>query len=641
MRFVRSSYPQDRRQVARERAPGTERRQGERREGPTVLRDPAIERRGSITRVLSVERRLVLLLRPFWRQVCAGLGVTIGMTLVGLATPWPTKILVDDVFGDQRLWGLSQDAALAISVGLTMGLFLLSGALGLWQTRVLMGLGQDLVANLRRETYAHATRLSLRFHGENSAADSVYRLANDTYAVQSVLLDGVVPLMAALLTLAGTLGLMLAMDVTLTLLALVSLPLAPLATHRFTSRIRRASLNLRDREAEVYAHAEQTLSEIRTVQAFARESHESRRFADRARASRDAYMALTQTQVLFGLVIDFILSAGLGLVTWVAAKHALHGGMTAGEVLVFVAYTGSLYGPVSGLAGIVRELQSSAASAQRVFELLDEPWLEHGMDRPVPAARARGEVVARDVHFSYRDDSEVLHGISFAAGPGELVALVGPTGAGKSTIMSLLLRLYDPGAGTIELDGVDLRDVPLPWARAQMAVVPQEPTLFPTSVRENIRYGRLEASDEEVERAAAAAEVLDELVADPRGLDAPLGDGGVTLSGGQRQRVAIARALLRDAPVVLLDEPTSALDAVTEQAITESLERLLEGRTAIVIAHRLATVMRADRILVIDGGRIFQQGRHAELLEEGGLYRRLHEARFVAADAGDVEEALV
>src|SRR3954454_5384064 len=374
-RFVRSRYPSDRRQVKRVRAPGTERRTGDRRQGPTVLRHRSIERRGRLTRVLSVERRLVLLLRPYWRQVCAGLGVSIGITLVGLATPWPTKILVDDVFGPHQLWGLSQDTALAISVGLTMALFLLSGGLGLWQTRVLMGLGQDLVKNLRRETYAHATRLSLRSHDERATADSVYRLANDTYAVQSVLLDGVVPLAAALLMLGGTLGLMLPRDVELTFLALVSLPLAALATSRFTSRIRSASLNLRDREAEVYAHAEQTLSEIRTVQAFAREGHEARRFAARARASRDAYMALTETQVVFGLVIDFILSAGLGLVTWVAAKHALHGGLTAGDVLVFVAYAGSLYGPVSGLAAIVRELQHSAASAQRVFELLDEPWL--------------------------------------------------------------------------------------------------------------------------------------------------------------------------------------------------------------------------------------------------------------------------
>jgi ABC-type multidrug transport system fused ATPase/permease subunit len=425
---------------------------------------------------------------------------------------------------------------------------------------------------------------------------------------------------------------MLALDVELTFLALASVPFAALATRRFTGRIRVASLALRDREAAVYAHAEQTLGEIRVVQAFGRERYESTRFAERARASRDAYMSLTQTQVLFGLAVDFILSAGLGVVTWVAARHALAGGMTAGEVLVFVAYAASLYGPVSGLAGIVRELQHAAASAQRVFELLDEPWLDQALDKPIPARRARGELTVRAVRFSYTPERRVLWDISFTARPGELIALVGPTGAGKSTLMSLLLRLHDPTEGRIEIDGVDLRDVPLPWLRQQIALVPQEPTLFPASVRENIRYGRLDATDEEVERAAAAAKILDELRDDPRGIDAPLGDGGITLSGGQRQRVAIARALVRDAPIVLLDEPTSALDASTEERISESLGELLVGRTAIVIAHRLDTVRRADRILVLDKGRIFQAGTHEELRHERGLYRRLHEARFGGAE---------
>ena len=639
MPLLRSSHPKDRRRKSLPRAPGTDRRKHVRRQGPTVLRHPSIERRGAggrrgkARRAIGVERRLIGLLRPYWRQVVSGLAITVGMTLVSLAQPWPTKILVDNVFGPHELFGLSRDVALGISVGLTMLLFLVAGTLGLLQTRVLMGLGQDLVQNLRRETYSHATRLSLRKHDEHSSSDFVYRLANDTYAVQSVLVDGVVPLVSALMTLGGTIGLMLAMDVKLTLIALISLPLAAIATSRFSRRIRQRSLILRDREADVYAHAEETLGDIRTVQAFARERYESRRFARRASASRDAYMSLTQTQVIFGLVIDFILSAGLGLVTFVAAKHALSGGLTAGEVLVFIAYAGSLYGPVSGLAEIVRELQTASASAQRVFELLDEPWLDHGLEKPVPAERATGELAVRDVHFAYGDGDEVLHGVSFTASPGELVALVGPTGAGKSTLMSMLLRLQDPASGTVEIDGVDLRDLPLPWVRLQMALVPQEPTLFAASVRENIRYGRLRATDEEVEAAAAAAKVLDELQADRRGLDAPLGDGGVTLSGGQRQRVAIARALLRDAPVVLLDEPTSALDAVTEEAITESLEQLLEGRTAIVIAHRLATVRRADRILVLDGGRIVQQGRHEELLADtGGLYHRLHEARFGAGE---------
>ena len=568
------------------------------------------------------------LLRPYRMQTAAGISVTIAMTLVGLAQPWPVKILVDDVFADGGFLGLSQNGALALSVGLTMGLFVVSGGLGLLQTQLLMGLSQHLVQNLRREVFAHVTRLSLRYHDDRTAADSVYRLTNDTYAVQSVLLDAVIPLASAILMLGGTLTIMVLLNPLLALLACISVPLAALVTHRFTGRVKRQSLELRDQEAEVYAHAEQTLGGIRTVQAFGRESFELEKFSRRTSGSRKAFLRLTRTQVLFGLAVDLVLSAGLGLVTYVAAKQAIAGHLTPGEVLVFLAYAGSLYGPVAGLAALVRELQQSGVAAQRVFEVLDEPWLERNTAKPAPAARAAGTICFRDVDFEYAPGSPVLQGISLRAERGEMIALVGPTGAGKSTIASLLLRLYDPTRGTVELDDVPLSELPLDWLRSQIAFVPQEPALFHASVRENIRYGRLDATDEEVERAAAEAGVLDELLADPRGLDAPLGDGGSTISGGQRQRVAIARALLRDAPVVVLDEPTSALDAMTERSLMDSFQRLFEGRTAIVIAHRLATVERADRIVVVSGGRITQTGRHDELVDGEGLYAQMHAARF-------------
>jgi len=612
------------------RVPGTERRRADRRAGPTVFRSHPIERRGRSGSgpELSVERRLFGLIRPYRRQAAAGIGVTLAMTLLGLAQPWPVKILIDNVFGPHSILGLERDGALALSVGLTMVIFLLAGSLGLLQTHLLIGLSQSLVQNLRREVFAHLTRVPLRYHDQRTAADGVYRIANDTYAVQSILLDALVPLSSALLMLGGTIVVMILLDPFLALLSLASVPLAALVTHRFTARVRRESLDLRDREAGVYEHAEQTLAAIRTVQAFGRERFELTRFIDRAGASRESMLRLTRTQVLFGFAVDLVLSVGLGLVTWVAAKHALAGQLTPGEVLVFLAYAGSLYGPVAGLASLVRELQQSAAAAQRVFEALDEPWLDRGDEHEPPVDRVEGRLAIREVSFAYSEEQEVLHSVSLEIERGQMVALVGPTGAGKSTIASLVLRLNDPVEGSVELDGIDLRELPLDWLREQIAYIPQEPTLFHASVRENIRYGRLDATDEEVEQAAAAANVLDELVADSRGLDTPLGDRGVTLSSGQRQRVAIARAMLKDAPIVIMDEPTSALDAVTEQAVMESFDRLLEGRTALVIAHRLATVRTADRIYVVQDGRIEQSGRHDELLGEGGLYGRLHSARF-------------
>ncbi|MFN2540432.1 MAG: ABC transporter ATP-binding protein [Mycobacteriales bacterium] len=576
-----------------------------------------------------VERRLVGLLRPYRGTVVRGLLVTISITLVGLARPWPTKVLVDDALGDHHLLGLSHEGALVVAVALTVALFLLSGSLGLLQTMVLYGLAQQLISDLRERVFGHLTRLSLRFHDERGSGDSVYRVANDTYAVQSVLLDGLVPLSSAALALVGTLAVMIAFDRLLALLSLLSVPAAALATRRFSARIRLASTDVQQRESDVYTLAQTSLSNIRTVQAFAREGYETGRFGSRTQASRTAMMRLVKTQTLFGLAIDLVLALGLAVVTYVAAQRALAGEMTTGDVLVFLAYAGSLYGPVSGVAAVLGELSAAAAAAQRVFEVLDEPLASDGT--PVPPEyqhrRAVGHVSFEDVRFSYRPGAEVLHGISLEAGPGDLVALVGPTGAGKTTLASLVLRLYDPDAGRVLLDGADLRDLPLDWVREQVALVPQEPLLLPGSVRENIRYGRLDATDEDVEVAAREANLV-ELLDSEEGLDLLVGERGATLSGGQRQRVAIARAFLRDAPVLVLDEPTSALDASTEALVMDALGRLAARRVCFVVAHRLSTVHRATQVLVVQRGRIVQSGTHRELAASEGPYRKLHEARF-------------
>jgi len=576
-------------------------------------------------------RPLIGRLLRYRGTVAAGITISLLITVVGLAQPWPTKILVDDVLGQQHLGHLTHESALVVAVAGTVLLFLLAGGLGLLQTRVLFGLSQRMIQDLRAELFGHLTRVSLRYHDSNGTGDSLYRVTTDTYAVQSVLLDGIVPLATAVLALVGTLVVMLRLDPVLALLAVVSAPAAAIVSNRFGTRIRSMSLDVHERESDVYAHAERTLGGIRTVQAFGREAYELARFQERADISRSAMMRLVTEQTVFGLAIDLVLAIGMALVTYVAARRALSGHLTAGEVLVFLAYAGSLYGPVSGLASVFGELQAAAAGAHRVFEVLDAPQVSDRAVTVPPALRAPGEVRFDGVTFGYEPGHPVLEDVSFTARPGETVALVGPTGAGKSTIVSLLLRLYDVDRGRVLLDGVDVRDFPLSWLRDQIALVPQDPVLFPLSVLENIRYGRLDASESEVEEAAYEANLLDELRAMPRGLHTPVGDRGVMLSGGQRQRVAIARALLRDAPVVVLDEPTSALDAGTEVQVMEAVDRLVRDRTCLVIAHRLATVHNADQVLVVAGGRIVQQGTHRSLVRRRGLYRELHAARFGAA----------
>jgi ATP-binding cassette subfamily B protein len=577
---------------------------------------------------LRTERRLLRLLRPYRSAVGVGFGVSVAITCVGLAQPWPTKILVDNVLGKQHLGSLSPTAALVLAVVMTMTLFILSGSLGILQTRVLFGLGQRLIQDLRAQLFGHLTGLSLRYHDANSTGDAIYRVTSDTGAVQVVLLNGLVPLASTLITLIGTLIVMSRLDPELTVLALLSTPAAAVITSKYEKRIRDTSMAVHERESEVYAQAEQTLGSIRTVQAFGREAHELERFSSRAGASRTAMLRLVTEQTVYGLLVDFVLALGLGLVTWVAAQRALSGELTAGEVLVLLAYAGTLYGPISGLTSILSSLASAAAGAQRVFEVLDQPQPAVDPHAVAPAARAIGHVRFEGVTFGYDPEHHVVHNVDLDASPAEMIALVGPTGAGKSTLMSLLLRLYDCDTGRITLDGYDIRELPLHWLREQIAYVPQDPALFPASVRENIRYGRLDATDEDVEEAARQANVLDELMDDPRGLDAPLGDRGVTLSGGQRQRVAIARAFLKNAPVVVLDEPTSALDAATEAAVMDAIGRLLVDRTGIVIAHRLATVHRANQVVVLDHGVVAQCGTHAQLVARSGLYKQLHQARF-------------
>jgi ABC-type multidrug transport system fused ATPase/permease subunit len=392
----------------------------------------------------------------------------------------------------------------------------------------------------------------------------------------------------------------------------------------------------RKKEGEVTAVAQEALTAIRVVQAFAREDHEDARFARHSQESLEANLETSALQAQFSRLVDLVVAVGTAAIVYVGAQQVLDGHLSVGELLVLTSYLALMYGPVRQLSKLSSTVSRATASAERIAELLDERSDVRDRHNAVPAPPLSGHVAFVNVSFAYRPDQPVLRHISFVARPGKTIALVGPTGAGKSTIVSLLLRFYDPTAGVVMIDGHDLRNFTLASLRAQVAVVQQESVLFRTTIRENIAYGRSDASTREIEDAARLANAHEFILKQPNGYDTVVGERGETLSGGQRQRIAIARAMLRNAPILILDEPTSALDAWTEHLTLEALERLQAGRTTFVIAHRFSSVRNADSIMVLMDGSIVERGAHAELMAHGGYYRRLLELQFGVAEPRDL-----
>jgi len=579
--------------------------------------------------VSGIIHRILPYLRAQRRTVIWAFAQVLLVTVCELLKPWPLKVIIDSVLGGEPLpWGLasgwSPSAVLLAACAALVVLYAVVGALTVLNNYTTIRAGQRMVNDLRSDLYAHLHRLSLAFHGRARVGDLLYRVTADTLALQTLTMNCLFPALAALTLLTGMCVIMVHLDPTLTLLALAVCPMLFVAIARLTPRITRAAGHAREQDSEVYTVVQRAMSAMRVVQAFTREEDEHRRFMTASRQSLAAGLRLYTLQTFYSGVVNVVIALGTAAVVWVGARHVLDGSLSVGSLVVFVSYLASLYGPINSMFQTWGLAQSSTVGVKRVFDLLDQEQVLADGARDFPAEGALGEVAWEAVSFAYTPGRPVLGGVSLHVAPGQKVAVVGATGVGKSTLLSLLPRFYDVTTGRVLVDGVDVRDYRLASLRRQVAMVLQPPLVLPTTLRDNIAFGRPTAGLDDVVAAARLASIHDAIVTLPEGYDTVVGEGGVTLSEGEKQRLTIARAIVRDAPILILDEPTSSLDAETEALIMQGLERLVAGRTTFIIAHRLSTVRKADLIVVLRDGRIVEHGSFEALVERGGVFAALY-----------------
>jgi ATP-binding cassette subfamily B protein/subfamily B ATP-binding cassette protein MsbA len=584
--------------------------------------------------------RLAHYARPHHRGLAWIVVVTLLGTALDLLGPWPLKLIVDNVLTHQPLptsitW-LQQLPRAASDQGLLVWLaagvvllFLIRELTNFWLASLTARVGYGMRYDLGARLLERLQYLSLSFHARHQAGDLVKRVISDSNCVRDLMMGAVLPVLSALLSLVAMLGVMVQLNLVLSLVALVTIPLLVVLIPLFNRPMMQSTYRHETLEGEVMASAEQTLSALPVVQAFGREPLEDHRFGNLLALALQTYRKAMLWQVLFGSGVGSITALGRATILLVGGYLVVQGKLSVGSLLVFLSYLGSLYAPLSALVYSSSGFATAAAGARRVFEALDaEIQVKEARGAP-PLARTHEPKHIRfeDVGFGYEEGRPILHGINLEVKAGEVVAIVGSTGAGKSTLVSLLLRFFDPWQGRVLLDGVDIREVQLKSLRSGVALVLQEPFLLPMSIAENIAYGDPTASPERIIAAAKTANAHSFIERLPEGYDTVIGERGSTLSGGEKQRIAIARALLKDAPILILDEPTSALDAQTEASLMEALERLMEGRTTFIIAHRLSTIKGADRIVVLEQGRMVEVGSHQELMGHNDLYKKLYDTQ--------------
>ena len=571
------------------------------------------------------------LLRPYRKTFFLALLAAIGEGVANLLDPWPLKIVLDNVFQSRKIHGWLNTIILRITgsdklaivefaaiAALVIAIF---GAVASYAEKSLTTTtGQWVMHDLRRTLYSHIQRLSLAFHDRKQTGDLVSRVTSDIDAIQSFIASNLLGALIDVITLIGMISVMFYINWRFTLIALSVAPPLFLVIFHYTRRIKQASRDVRHKEGEMVSVIQEVLSSMRLVKAFAREDYERQRLENQSLETVEIALRARKMKARLTPMVEIIVAVGTTLVLWFGARMVMNNTLSAGSLILFIAYLGKMYKPMQDLSKMTDSYAKASTGYERIREVLETERDVRDLPGARKIASACGDIEFDHVSFGYQSGQEILRDVSFHVEPGQVVALVGPTGAGKTTIVSLIARFYEPTEGVVKIDGTDVRLIEQRSLRGQISFVLQETLLFHGTIWENIAYGKPEATREEILRAAKLANAHEFIEKIPDSYDALVGERGVTLSGGQRQRIAIARAIIRGAPILILDEPTTGLDAISEKLVFEALDRLMENKTCIVIAHRLSTIERAASILVVKDGSIVEQGTHQQLLESGGLY---------------------
>jgi ATP-binding cassette subfamily B protein len=588
---------------------------------------------------MPIYRRVLAYYRPFLPHTIFGLLLSLGGIGLNLLKPWPFKFIVDQVIPRAKsdtvsifhpnilgfeLPSFSTAGMVALLCGALIVIQLIWSLLTWATTYVFVKIGLEALLKLRTDLYSHLQRLSLKYHDARRSADSTFRVAYDSQSLQTIFNRGFTNIFGTAITLVSTFAIMWKMDWQLSLLSLVIIPFLLITIYFFAGRIRRQSTSIQEVESAVLVQAQEGLSSIRMVHAFGREDWEIRQFHSQATQSLRANLQLSLTNMNSALVISTLMLVSTAAMYYVGTMHVLSGTLTLGSLLVFSAYILMLYGPLEQLTYTAWAMEGATAGAKRCFEVLDRPDDVADASDAIAISETKGAIQFQHASFGYKDEREILHDIDLKIEPNQIMALVGGTGAGKSTLLSLVPRFYDPSVGSVTLDGRDLRKITKKSLREQVGIVLQDTLLFSTTIRENIAYGRSDATEEEIIDAAKRAQADQFIRQMPDGYASQVGERGGHLSVGQRQRIGIARAFLKNAPILLLDEPTSALDPTTESAIMDTIKELMRGRTTLIVTHRLATIHDVDLIVVLENGRVVEQGRGEELVRRGGVYAKLY-----------------